>query len=200
MVVAAPWSKFLRAPWSSPACVPARRCFFPAPSRSSLLPYTPSQLCSAPWPAFDLKLAPGPLLPPWPELFPQPGSRPVRPSLELAQPNHASFPWRLPSPATGDRAARSIFLMSSSASSSNSLLPRLHSCARELASRALAQLGFRQPPFSGPCAGRRRGVLFGRLVVDLAGVVKPSNPFLCRVGTPCQLSSFLVASCVQQHR
>jgi hypothetical protein len=30
--------------------------------------------------------------------------------------------------------------------------------------------------------------LFGRLVVDLAGVVKPSNPFLSRVRSSCLLS------------
>jgi hypothetical protein len=39
-----------------------------------------------------------------------------------------------------------------------------------------------------------------RVVVDLAGVVELSNPFLSRVGSPCWLLSFVVVSCVQQHR
>jgi hypothetical protein len=35
--------------------------------------------------------------------------------------------------------------------------------------RRFPQLGSRQPPFSGPCAGRHRRVLFSRLIVDLIG-------------------------------
>jgi hypothetical protein len=51
-----------------------------------------------------------------------------------------------------------------------------------------------QPLFSGPCAGRHRGVLFGRLVVDFTGVVEPSNPFLICIGSPSWLSTIAFAS------
>jgi hypothetical protein len=150
MVVTVPWSKFLRAPWSSPARVSARWCFFPAPNRSSLLPYTPSQLCSAPWPAFDLKLAPAPCFPHGRSFFPSPnlaqfapawsspsptthlshGACPVRPPVTRPLVASSSCPARPPAPTRSSLVSMAVHASSPVVRSSNSDFASHHSLAR----------------------------------------------------------------------